>query len=158
MKLTKGHDSDPGRPRQVLVDADACPRSVLRVLQSLQPEYGYQLVTVASFHHHIEHAQHVTVGDEPEAADLAVANRARPGDVVVTQDWGLAALVLGKGAHCLSPRGRVLGPENIEFLLHQRHLQAKHRRGGGRSRGPRARQKDDDLRFQRALRRVLEQA
>lgn len=146
---------------QVIVDADACPRGAMDVLRRLRREYGYRLVTVASFHHHIggtgeEGVEHVTVGDAPDEADLAVVNRARPGDIVVTQDWGLAALVLGKGARCLSPTGHVYTKQRIDFQLEERHLKAKHRRAGGRTKGPRARTAADDERFERALRRLLE--
>ncbi|MFS8581375.1 MAG: DUF188 domain-containing protein [Limnochordales bacterium] len=100
--------------------------------------------------------EHVTVGDAPDEADLAVVNRTRPGDIVVTQDWGLAALVLGKGARCLSPAGYEYTPQRIDFQLHERHVKAKHRRAGGRTRGPRARTDADDQRFERTLRRLLE--
>lgn len=141
--------------RQVIVDADACPRGALRIMQRLQPEYGYRLITVASFHHVIHGTEHVTVGDGPDEADLAVANRVRRGDIVVTQDWGLAALVMGKGAHCLSPKGMIYTPDRIDFLLDERHIKAKHRRGGGRTRGPQARTPGDDERFEQALRQLL---
>lgn len=141
--------------RAIIVDADACPRGALLLLRRLQPEFGYNLITVASFHHEIAGAQHVTVGDAPDEADLAVANRTRPGDIVVTQDWGLAALALAKGAQALSPLGHEYTPERIDFQLDERHAKAKVRRGGGRTRGPKPRTKDDDDRFEKALRRLL---
>lgn len=146
---------------QVIVDADACPRGAMSVLHRLRREYGYRLVTVASFHHDIggnddEGVEHVTVGDGPDEADLAVVNRARPGDIVVTQDWGLAALVLGKGSRCLSPTGHVYTQQRIDFQLEERHIKAKHRRAGGHTKGPRARTAADDERFERALRKLLE--
>lgn len=148
-------DGHPEPARQVIVDADACPRGALRILQRLQPECGYRLITVASFHHRIEGTEHVTVGDAPDEADLAVANRVRPGDIVVTQDWGLAALALAKGARCLSPNGFIYTSDRIDFLLDERHIKAKHRRAGGRTRGPQARTPEDDEAFEQALRRLL---
>ena len=145
---------------QVIVDADACPRGAMEILRRLRREYGYQLVTVASFHHDLgrgnDGVEHVTVGDGPDEADLAVVNRTRPGDIVVTHDWGLAALALAKGARCLSPSGHVYTKERIDFLLDERHIKAKLRRAGGRTRGPRARSAGDDERFERALRALLE--
>src|SRR5690606_24694121 len=153
----------------VIVDADACPKGAMEVLRRLRREYGYRLVTVASFHHDIGEGgpdgavgaadaglEHVTVGDGPEEADWAGANRTRPGDVVVTHDWGLAALVLAKGARCLSPSGHVYTRQRMDFQLDERHVKAKHRRAGGRTKGPRARTSADDRRFERALRRLLE--
>lgn len=74
----------------VIVDADACPLGAMEVLYRLRREYEYRMVTVASFHHHVdvgeEGEEHVTVGDGPDEADRAVVNRTRPGDVVVTND------------------------------------------------------------------------
>lgn len=145
-------------PACLLVDADACPRSCLDMAYRLAREYRWQLVTVASFHHDLGargDAEHLTVGDEPEATDVALANRTRAGDVVVTQDYGLAALVLAKQAAALGPGGRVYTPENIHLLLAERHLQARWRRGGGRTRGLAGRTADDDRRFEGALRRLL---
>lgn len=125
-------------------------------MRRLRREYGYRLVTVASFNHNIEGTEHVMVGDGPDEADFAVVNRTRSGDIVVTQDWGLAALVLAKGAMCLSPGGREYREDRIEFQLDERHTKAVHRRGGGRTRGPRARTAADDERFERTLRRLLD--
>jgi len=146
--------------RRVIIDADACPRGAMRTVRRLQGRYGYEIVTVATVNHVIEDQgaghEHVTVGPEPQAADMAVANRARAGDVVVTQDWGLAALVLGKGCRAISPAGRTYRPDTIETLLEVRHLEARFRRGGGRTRGPRARSAEDEARFERALIRALE--
>ncbi|MEW6523982.1 MAG: DUF188 domain-containing protein [Bacillota bacterium] len=143
----------------LLVDADACPRACLDIARTLARAHGWPVVTVSSFHHDLAGlagVQHVAVSDEPEATDLALANRVRPGDIVVTQDYGLAALALGKRAAALSPGGRVYTAGNIDFLLAERHIKAKYRRGGGRTRGPAARTGVDDARFQHALQRLLE--
>lgn len=142
--------------RQVLVDADACPRAALAVLRSLQSEYGYRLVTVASFNHVLTGPDHVVVGNGPDEADLALANRTRPGDIVVTQDWGLAALALAKGARALSPKGLVYSPGNIDFLLDERSTKAKVRRRGGRTKGPAARTAEDDEHFTAVMRLILD--
>lgn len=145
------------RVRHVLVDADACPRTVLDILRRLREEYGYRLVTVASFNHDIDGADHIMVGDGPDEADLALLNRTRRGDIVVTQDWGLAALVLSRGAFALSPRDHEYKGERIEFLLDERYKKAKARLAGLRTRGPARRTAEDDVRFERTLRRLFEQ-
>ena len=82
---------------KVVVDADACPRACLQVLQRHRKTLNYRLLTVASVDHQIDNPDHITVGKGQDAADLAVINNTGRGDIVVTQDWGLAALVLGKG-------------------------------------------------------------
>ncbi len=140
---------------QVIVDADACPRNALAILKRLQSEYDFTLVTVASFHHEIEGPHHIVVGDAPDEADLAVANRARPGDIVVTQDLGLASLVTGRDVDVVSPKGDLIDPHRLDFMMEERHLKAKVRRGGGRTKGPKARTLHDDARFKEVMTRLL---
>lgn len=141
--------------RQVLVDADACPRGALNILKQIEQTGNYRLVTVASFNHVLDSPHHVTVGNGPDEADLAVANRVVRGDIVVTQDWGLAALCLARGAKVISPRGLVYTAANIDFLLDERYAKAKLRRQGGRTHGPSARTAADDAAFASALRQLL---
>jgi len=142
--------------RRVVVDGDACPRRVLEILRLLQPQYAYRLVVVCSFNHRIEGPYTIIVGNEPQATDLAVINLIQPQDVVVTQDWGLAAMVIGKGGRALSPAGRIYQEDQIDFLLEERHAKVKFRRGGGRTKGPAPRSLDDDLRFEKSFRMLLE--
>jgi hypothetical protein len=140
---------------KILVDADACPRSVLKICMGVGRKYGIPVWTVASFNHRIESDHHVVVGDDFQEADMKIMNLAEPGDVVVTGDWGLAAMVLGKGAKCLSPAGREFHPEKMGFLLEEREVKAKFRRGGGRTKGPSKRTLEDDQRFEFCLERIL---
>lgn len=141
---------------RIIVDADACPRQVKDIICTLSEEYGWEMITVASFNHHVTGKQrHIVVGDEPQAADIAVANMTAKGDIIVTQDWGLAALVLGKGAQALTPWGHIFNEEKMAFLLEERYLKEKVRRGGLRTKGPAARSAEDDLRFKKALARLL---
>ena len=101
----------------------------------------------------------VRVDDERDAVDIAIANRAAAGDIVVTQDYGLAAMVLGKGARALSPRGRVYDNGNIESLLAARHHAQKARRArrtaGERIKGPPRLRQADRERFRRTLVRLM---
>lgn len=143
---------------KVIVDADACPRACLQVLQKHKKTWGYRLLTVASQDHRIQNADHIMVDKGADSADLAVMNNALPGDIVVTQDWGLAALVLGKGAHALAPSGRIYSNKNIDFLLEERFLKAKHRRSGGHTKGPAARTSQDNLKFEHSFLELLERA
>jgi len=87
-----------------------------------------------------------------------VVNNTSRGDIVVTQDWGLAALVLGKGAFAISPSGRIFSEDNIDFLLEERSLKAKFRRAGGRTKGPSARTREDDRRFQESFLLLVKRA
>jgi uncharacterized protein YaiI (UPF0178 family) len=142
-------------PMKILVDADACPRSAFQICVRLGRKYNIPVWTVASFNHRIESDHPVVVGDGFQEADIKIVNLTEPGDVVVTGDWGLAAMVLGKGAKCLSPIGREFHREKMDFLLEERELKAKFRRGGGRTKGPRKRTSEEDRRFETSLEKVF---
>jgi hypothetical protein len=140
---------------KILVDADACPRSVLKICMGLGRKYDIPVWTVASFNHDIESDYPIVVGDDSQEADLKIMNLAESGDVVITGDWGLASMVVGKGTKCLSPMGREFRPEKMEFLLEEREIKARFRRGGGRTKGPRKRTMEDDRRFEFCLEKIL---
>ena len=138
---------------RVLVDADACP--VLELVRRLCAEAVVKVITVSSFRHDIRGPDHVMVGPEPQAADMALINRTQRGDIVVTQDWGLAALALARGAHALSPWGHRFLDEEMDGRLAQRALHARLRRGGVRLPGPRRRTAAAAAAFAQALRALF---
>ncbi|MDD2553746.1 MAG: DUF188 domain-containing protein [Desulfotomaculaceae bacterium] len=141
---------------KIIVDADATPKNALEICRRAAQEFSVDLVTVASFNHRIESDRHMVVGNAPQEADMQVVNLTAAGDVVVTQDWGLAAMVLGKGAKALSPAGRIFQENTISFLLEEREMKAKFRRGGGRTRGPKKRTPKDDHKFKVSLYHLLQ--
>lgn len=142
----------------IIIDADASPKRVREITLEVARKYGWEVVTVASFHHQIEGAhRHITTGDEAQATDMVILNLLKRGDIVVTQDWGLAALVLGKGGSTLSPHGYIFREEKMDFLLEERHLKAKFRRMGGRTKGPATRTKGDDEKFRKALEKLIQE-
>lgn len=136
---------------KIIIDADAAPRQVMQICKKATGHFSVQLVTVASFNHVIDSDCHLMVSDEPQATDIRVANLTERGDLVVTQDWGLAALVLAKGAVVLTPKGRVFQNKEITFLLEKRETMSKIRRSGKRVRGPKKRRRVDDKRFEKNL-------
>lgn len=140
---------------KIIVDADACPRGALASALSLAACFGVRLVTVAGFDHVIESPEHVTVGDGPQEADIKIINLAQPGDAVVTQDIGLAAALLGKKCAALNPCGFEYREDTIAAALEEREIKAKHRRFGGRTKGPPKRTKEDDERFAARLEQIL---
>ncbi|PKM83719.1 MAG: hypothetical protein CVU88_01520 [Firmicutes bacterium HGW-Firmicutes-13] len=142
---------------KIIVDADACPKSVLQTCLEIGRKHDMPVWTVASFNHHIQSEHHVVVGNSPQEADLKVMNLSEPGDIAVTQDWGLAAMLLGKGVKCLSPDGRKFKTRQIEFLLEEREVRAKVRRSGGRTRGPKKRTKEKNRQFEVCLEKLLTQ-
>jgi uncharacterized protein YaiI (UPF0178 family) len=133
---------------RVIVDADACPKACLQIIRRLAMAYDFEVITVASFNHYFAHTNHQVTGNEAQATDIAIINQVRQGDIVVTQDWGLAAMVLGKQALAIAPDGRIYEDEQMDLLLEERNTLAKFRRGGGRTRGPAKRTLKDDHRFE----------
>ncbi|HAA37349.1 MAG TPA: hypothetical protein DCE00_00600 [Firmicutes bacterium] len=141
---------------KIIIDADACPKSVLQICQAVGRQQQVQVWTVASFNHRIISDRHFVVGNAAQETDIKVLNLAHKGDVVITQDWGLAAILLAKGVYCLSPMGKEYRQETIDFLLETREALAKIRRAGGRTKGPKKRTAADDERFRAALQRLME--
>ena len=140
---------------KILIDADACPKTALQICMELGRQYVVPVWTVASFAHNIVSDNHVTVGGDSQEADIKLINLTEAGDIIVTQDWGLASMVLGKKAACISPVGKEYRADTIEFLMEERELKAKFRRGGGRTKGPSKRLRQDDERFKAELERQL---
>lgn len=140
---------------KILVDADACPKKALQICMELGRQYAVAVWTVASFNHNIISDYHVVVGDNDQETDIKVLNLSEAGDIVITQDWGLAAMALGKKTRCISPTGREFHNDNIDFLLEERDMKAKLRRGGGRTKGPSKRTGQEDTRFHECLEGIL---
>lgn len=90
-----------------------------------------------------------------DSADFAIVERLQPGDIVVTQDIGLASMVLGRDAAAIGVRGRIYDKATIDMQLFIRHEEKKVRRAGGRTRGPAAFTDEDRERFKRNLTKLL---
>ncbi len=143
---------------KIIVDADGCPKGVLKACLQLGKRYNIIVWTVANVHHNIQSDHHIVVDGASQQADLKVMNTSKPGDLVVTQDWGLAALVLGKGCRCIHPSGKEYQNDTIDFMLEEREMKAKLRRSGGRTKGPAKRTAEEDQQFRNTLHRILEEA
>ena len=142
---------------KLYLDADGCP--VVRQALAIAARRGVRAVVVCDTAHRIDcpGAELVVVDQGPDSADLALANRLRPGDVAVTQDFGLAALCLARGARALDQNGCRYTPDNIGPLLEQRAIAGKLRRAGRHCKGPAKRTPAQDAAFCAALEALLEQ-
>ena len=140
---------------KILVDADACP--VVTIIEQVAREYGIDLLLVTDINHELksDYAKIITVGQGKDAVDYALINRTDSGDVVVTQDYGVAALALAKGARAINQNGRIYSDKNIDRLLLERHLSQKQRRAKGRYTRVPARRKEDDKSFEQQFRQML---
>ena len=142
---------------QLWIDADACP--VVDLSIRIAKEYQTAVTLVCDDAHHMqrEGAMTITVARGADSADLMLVNMVHRGDVVVTQDYGLAALCLARGARPLDQNGRIYHEGNIDSLLGMRHVAKKVRRAGGRLKGPPKRTREQDEWFEQSLRRLLEE-
>ena len=143
---------------QILVDADACP--VIPQVEAAARRYRLPLTLLCDEHHlvHSEYAQVRHVSSGADAVDIALMNLCRRGDLVVTQDYGVAAMALGKGAYAIHHSGRRYTDDNIEVLLMERHMAKKARRASGKHHlhGPAKFTEEDRQRFSAALAALIE--
>jgi uncharacterized protein YaiI (UPF0178 family) len=118
---------------KILVDADACP--VKQIIEKIAKEFQLELIFVIDTSHilYSDYAKVITVSKGPDAADFALINLTKEGDIVVTQDYGVAAMALGKKAYAIHHTGRFYTNENIEQKLFERHIAKKQRRAGMKS-------------------------
>lgn len=142
---------------KIIIDADACP--VTDIVLAAAKDKGIVCVLVCDNAHFIEKdgAQTIVVDKGADSADCKIANIARKGDIAVTQDYGLAALCLGKGAKALNQNGLIFTDQNIENLLYSRFMSKKARMSGKRTKGPPRRTSEDDISFIKALNSLLEE-
>lgn len=140
---------------RIFVDADGCP--VVDETLAAAREFGVGCVLLCDTAHVMERggAETVVVSKGADSVDFALVNRIQSGDVAITQDYGLAAMCLARGARVLHQDGMEYTAENIDALLLARHTARKIRSGGGRLKGPHRRQPEQDRTFAAALRRLL---
>ncbi len=137
---------------KILVDADACP--VKEIIERVAKEHGLPVVMLTDTSHILSstYSEVVLVSKAPDAVDFALINRTAKGDIVVTQDYGVAAMALGKGAYAIHPNGKIYTDSNIEVLLMERDIAKKCRRDGARIKGhAKKRTNADDDHFTHAL-------
>ena len=140
----------------IFIDADGCPVVDLTLKIARELEIPVLLICDTSHRFEREGAQTLTVSKGADSADFALVNRVVPGDVVVTQDYGLAAMCLAKRALPLNQDGMVYTNENIDALLLFRHTARKIRNAGGRLKGNAKRDRAvQDKAFADALRKIL---
>lgn len=144
---------------KILVDADACP--VVKITEQVARQYKIQVILLCDTNHVLrsDYSEVRFVGAGADAVDFALVNLCKKGDIVVTQDYGVAAMALGKGAYGLHQSGRRYTNENIDRLLMERHLAKKARMGSGKHhmKGPAKRTEEDDLWFREGLCRLIEE-
>lgn len=140
---------------KILIDADGCP--VVDLTVRLAAKHGAECVILCDTAHEFNRggAQTVIVEKGADSVDFKLVNLVREGDIVVTQDYGLAAMCLARKAVPLSQNGMVYTDKNIDQLLFTRYVSKKIRNSGGRLKGPSKRKPEQDKAFEEALERLI---
>lgn len=113
---------------KIFVDGDGCP--VVNLTIEIAKSFGIDIVVVKNYCHEIndEYATIITVDKSQDSADYYIANNVNKGDIVVTQDYGLAAMAIAKNAICINQNGLIITSDNINQLLERRHFNRELRR------------------------------
>ena len=143
----------------IYIDADACP--VTRIAEDIARKHGIPVILLCDTNHVLtsDYSTVKVIGAGADAVDIALINLCQRGDIVVTQDYGVAALALGKGAWAIHQSGKWFTDDNIDGLLMDRHLAKKARRSGKHHlKGPAKRMEEDDKRFAESFERLIREA
>ncbi len=136
---------------KILIDGDGCP--VVDIAVTISQRHGIECLILCDTAHeiHRDGAQTLTFDKGADSVDFALANRARAGDLVVTQDYGLASMCLARGARVLHQDGWEYTQWNIDALLSERHTAKRLRMAGGRMKAIPKRTEAQNQAFRRAL-------
>lgn len=143
---------------RVIIDADGCP--VWRIAEQSARRHAVGCVIVCDHAHSFQsdYAAVTTTDVGADSVDLKISNLMATGDIVITQDYGLAALCLARGGRVLRQDGAEYTKENIDGLLLHRHESRKARRAGQRFKGPAKRTAAQDDAFRQALDKLLKES
>lgn len=142
---------------RILVDADACP--VVKIVEEVAKKYEIGVTLLCDTNHILNSAysEVVVVGAGADAVDYKLISICHKKDIVVTQDYGVAAMALGKGAYAIHQSGKWYTNENIDQMLMERHLNKKARRASHKNhvKGPGKRTQEDDERFAQSFEKMI---
>lgn len=141
---------------KVLIDADGCP--VVEITAALCRELGIPCLILCDTAHEIRKtgAETLVFDKGADSVDYAVVNRVCPGDLIITQDYGLASMCLARGGRVLNQDGWEYTDQNIDGLLYQRYEAHKSRASGRHTKGPKKRSPKQNRAFEAGLRKILQ--
>lgn len=141
----------------IWVDADACP--VVRMVEKIAKKYTIPVTLLCDTNHVLQsdYSEVIVVGAGADAVDYKLISICHKGDIVVSQDYGVAAMALGKGAYAIHQSGKWYTNDNIDQMLIERHLNKKARRASGKNhmKGPKKRTSVDDEHFSESLEKMI---
>lgn len=140
---------------RILIDADGCP--VVDIAVSIAKDTKTECLILCDTSHVFEKegATTLTFSKGTDSVDFALVNLVKPGDIVITQDYGLAAMCLARLAMPINQDGMEYTDGNIDALLLARHTAKKIRNAGGRLKGPAKRSENQNRSFENKLTKLL---
>ena len=142
---------------QIFIDADACP--AVGIVENIAKKHNISVTLLCDTNHvlHYDYSEVIVVGAGADAVDYKLISLCHRGDIVVSQDYGVAAMALGKAAYAIHQSGKWYTNENIDQMLMERHLNKKARRSSHKNhiRGPRKRTNEDDERFAQSFEKLV---
>ena len=146
-----------GKYMNMYVDADACP--VVQIVEDIAEKYNIAVTLLCDTNHVLnsDYSDVIVVGAGADAVDYKLISICHKGDIVVSQDYGVAAMALGKGAYAIHQSGRWYTNDNIDRMLMERHLNKKQRRNSHKNhvKGPKKRTSEDDERFRESFEKMV---
>ena len=142
---------------KIFIDADGCP--VVDITAAIAKRNSIECFIICDTAHEFQKdgAKTVVVEKGADSVDFKLVNLISAGDIVVTQDYVLAAMCLARKAVPLSQNGLIFTDKNIEELLFSRYVSKKIRNAGGRLKGPSKRTVEQDEKFKTALEKLIMQ-
>lgn len=141
---------------KILIDGDGCP--VVAKTISIAKKFDVEVLLLTDTAHSFSRTdvKILTFDKGRDSVDFALVNKVSRGDVVVTQDYGLAAMVLARGGYAISQNGMIYDEFNIDSLLFARAASKKARDAGVRLKGPSKRSHADDEAFEKSFMKLLQ--
>ena len=140
---------------RILIDADGCP--VVNETIKVAHKFNLESIIFCDTSHNFDqkNVKVIVVSKGIDAVDFAILNNIEKGDIVITQDYGLASLVLSRNSYAINQSGIVYTNENIDELLYSRYISKKMRNSGARIKGPKKRDKSQDIIFKENLEKLI---
>lgn len=140
---------------RILIDADGCP--VVNETIKVAHKFNLESIIFCDTSHNFDekNIKVIVVSKGIDAVDFAILNNIEKGDIVITQDYGLASLVLSRNSYAINQSGMVYTDENIDELLYSRYISKKMRNSGARIKGPKKRDKSQDIIFKENLEKLI---
>lgn len=142
---------------KILIDADACP--VIRIAELIAEKYDVPVTLLCDTNHVLtsDYSEIIVVGAGADAVDYKLINICHQGDIVVSQDYGVAAMALGKGAYAIHQSGKWYTNDNIDQMLMERYLNKKARMSSHKNhiKGSKKRSDDDNEKFAQSFEKLV---